>query len=89
MFIINAPLVFQTLSGWVFALLEQRTRSKIHVLGSDYLAQLSALIPVDNIPAFLGGKSACSAVDAALLDAAAAAQPAAADTEGNADQQGT
>jgi hypothetical protein len=34
MFIINTPFIFQTIWSFVNPLLEERTRKKIHVLGS-------------------------------------------------------
>ncbi|EFJ43035.1 hypothetical protein VOLCADRAFT_66295 [Volvox carteri f. nagariensis] len=57
MFIINTPTVFRLIWAVVNPLLEERTRRKIVILGSDYLPTVSQLIPVESLPTCLGGLS--------------------------------
>lgn len=58
MFIINTPTVFRLIWAVVNPMLEERTRRKIIILGSDYMPTITQLIPEDNLPACLGGKGA-------------------------------
>lgn len=39
---------------------EERTRKKIIVLGSDFKAKLLEVVPLENLPVFLGGTSMCA-----------------------------
>ncbi|GFR52717.1 hypothetical protein Agub_g15270 [Astrephomene gubernaculifera] len=57
MFIINTPTVFRLIWAVVNPLLEDRTRRKIAILGSDYLPTLTQLVAEEDLPACLGGKS--------------------------------
>ena len=57
MFIINTPFIFKTIWAFISPMLEERTRKKIHVLGSDYKAQLLHMIPAENLPRCYGGTS--------------------------------
>lgn len=47
----------QTIWAFISPMLEERTRKKIHVLGSDYQAQLLHIIPPENLPRQYGGTS--------------------------------
>eukprot|EP01023_Acetabularia_acetabulum_P043578 TRINITY_DN4355_c0_g1_i1.p1 TRINITY_DN4355_c0_g1~~TRINITY_DN4355_c0_g1_i1.p1 ORF type:complete len:313 (-),score=26.03 TRINITY_DN4355_c0_g1_i1:196-1134(-) len=58
MFIINTPAVFKTMWRVVEPWLDPATRQKIRVLGKNYLEDLQEIISIDDIPDFLGGKSA-------------------------------
>lgn len=58
MFIVNTPTVFRLIWAAVNPLLEERTRRKIVILGSDFLPTLTQMVPLDNLPTFLGGSSA-------------------------------
>ncbi len=57
MFIINTPTIFRLVWAVVNPLLEERTRRKIAILGSDYLPTITQLIPLENLPECLGGTS--------------------------------
>ncbi|KAJ9515290.1 hypothetical protein QJQ45_006593 [Haematococcus lacustris] len=59
MFIINTSWFFTTIWAVVYPLLEERTRKKIIVLGSNYQDKLKELIPEENLPTFFGGLSPC------------------------------
>lgn len=56
-YIINAPYIFTTVWSVVKAWLDPVTREKIQILGSNYMGELSKQIPLENIPALIGGKS--------------------------------
>lgn len=45
--------------SFVKSLLDEVTVSKIQILGSDYIKVLSQQIPLENIPARIGGKCQC------------------------------
>ncbi|KAG2423225.1 hypothetical protein HXX76_015482 [Chlamydomonas incerta] len=55
MFIINTPLIFRGIWAAVQPLLQERTRKKIIMLGSDYLPELSKVVPPERLPDLLGG----------------------------------
>ncbi|KAG2489044.1 hypothetical protein HYH03_012481 [Edaphochlamys debaryana] len=57
MFIINTPAIFRLVWAIVNPLLEERTRRKIVILGHDFLPTVTQLIPEENLPKCLGGKS--------------------------------
>ncbi|GLI68592.1 hypothetical protein VaNZ11_013062 [Volvox africanus] len=57
MFIINTPTVFRVIWAVVNPLLEERTRRKIVILGSDFLPTIKQLVPLEKLPTFLGGSS--------------------------------
>jgi hypothetical protein len=57
MFIINTPFIFKTIWSFISPLLEERTRRKIHVLGTDYQKSLLHIIPAENLPKCYGGTS--------------------------------
>mmetsp|Transcript_34179 Transcript_34179/g.61636 ORF Transcript_34179/g.61636 Transcript_34179/m.61636 type:complete len:272 (-) Transcript_34179:466-1281(-) len=57
MFIVNAPTIFRAIWSVVNPLLEERTRRKILILGSDFLSSVLQIISIDDLPICLGGKS--------------------------------
>eukprot|EP01026_Neomeris_dumetosa_P076895 TRINITY_DN827_c0_g2_i1.p1 TRINITY_DN827_c0_g2~~TRINITY_DN827_c0_g2_i1.p1 ORF type:complete len:298 (-),score=30.06 TRINITY_DN827_c0_g2_i1:111-1004(-) len=57
MFIINTPTIFKTMWNVIQPWLDPPTRSKIRVLGKDYLDELQQVIALEDIPDFLGGLS--------------------------------
>lgn len=61
--IINAPTVFRAIWSIVKPMLDPRTLAKIEVCPSDYLPILTKWIDIENIPAYLGGKSSGSLID--------------------------
>lgn len=58
-YVINAPWAFTTVWSFVKSLLDEVTVSKIQILGSDYIKVLAQQIPLENIPARIGGKCNC------------------------------
>eukprot|EP01083_Nonionella_stella_P002905 8307_1 len=56
LFIINAPWIFTTMWKVIKLFLNERTKKKIKILGSNYLEEISKVIEVTQIPAFMGGK---------------------------------
>ncbi|KAG2427707.1 hypothetical protein HYH02_014538 [Chlamydomonas schloesseri] len=56
MFIINTPLIFRGMWAAVQPLLQERTRKKIIMLGSDYLPELAKVVPLEALPQCLGGR---------------------------------
>jgi len=57
MFIVNAPMLFSGIWAMIKPWLDEKTRNKITIIGSKYEPQLLELIPIENLPDFLGGKS--------------------------------
>eukprot|EP01006_Ploeotia_vitrea_P030107 TRINITY_DN62571_c0_g1_i1.p1 TRINITY_DN62571_c0_g1~~TRINITY_DN62571_c0_g1_i1.p1 ORF type:complete len:425 (-),score=88.94 TRINITY_DN62571_c0_g1_i1:868-2142(-) len=56
MFIINAPSTFAALWKMLKPLLDERVQHKIHILGRNYLDELSTYIPLHELPEEFGGK---------------------------------
>ncbi|GIL81616.1 hypothetical protein Vretimale_1227 [Volvox reticuliferus] len=56
MFVINTPLIFRGIWAAVQPLLQERTRKKIVILGSDYLSTLTQMVPLERLPDIFGGK---------------------------------
>ncbi|GLC55621.1 hypothetical protein PLESTB_001007800 [Pleodorina starrii] len=56
MFVINTPMIFRGIWAAVQPLLQERTRKKIVILGSDYLPTLTQMVPLDRLPDIFGGK---------------------------------
>lgn len=56
MFVINTPLLFRGIWAAVQPLLQERTRKKIIILGSDYIGELSKIVPIERLPHIFGGK---------------------------------
>jgi hypothetical protein len=62
-FLLNVPSLFSTLWGVVSAFMDAGTRSKVQLLGSNYLPTLLKYINASNIPSFLGGQLADERAD--------------------------
>ncbi|OMO87538.1 hypothetical protein CCACVL1_08955 [Corchorus capsularis] len=60
MFIINAGPGFKMVWRAVKSLLDSKTASKIHVLGSNYQNKLLEIIDASELPQFLGGTCTCA-----------------------------
>lgn len=63
LFICNAPMVFTGVFTLIKAWLDETTKKKIQVLGSNYFGKLSECIDDDQIPTFLGGKNETRGID--------------------------
>lgn len=59
MFIINSPLLFTATWNIIKGLLDESTTRKISIIGTDYLSQITNVIPLENIPKNLGGTCKC------------------------------
>ncbi|GJM86676.1 hypothetical protein PR202_ga02560 [Eleusine coracana subsp. coracana] len=60
MFIINAGPGFKLIWGTVKGLLDPKTSSKIHVLGTKYQSRLLEAIDASQLPEYFGGSCTCS-----------------------------
>lgn len=58
-YIINSPWAFSTIWSLIKGWLDEATVAKIHILGSDYKAQLLQQISPDALPSYLGGTCTC------------------------------
>ena len=67
LFIINTGIVFRAIWNLVKGFIDEKTKRKIAMLGSDYLDVLKKHIDMENLPTFLGGKCTCSHVDGGCL----------------------
>ena len=56
LFIVNAPYMFSTIWSVVKAWLDEKTREKIQIKGSDYLETVCKYVDKDQLPTWLGGK---------------------------------
>lgn len=59
MFIINSPMLFTATWNLIKGILDESTVKKISIHGSDYLNHVTRLIPIENLPASIGGKCNC------------------------------
>ena len=59
MVIINAPMLFTAIWAIVKRFLDQKTLSKIHIVGYNYKSTLLEMIEKENLPSFLGGSCQC------------------------------
>jgi len=57
MFIVNAPLVFYAVWNAIKPWIDERTKSKISILGSHFQKELLEYVDAENLPDFLGGKA--------------------------------
>lgn len=57
--VINAGLIFKAAYTICKPFIDSKTRSKVHIFGSDYQKFLLSIINEDNLPTFLGGKCTC------------------------------
>jgi len=57
MYVINAPMLFYGVWNIIKLGLDDRTKQKIHILGSGYKKKLLEKVDEANLPDFLGGKS--------------------------------
>ncbi len=59
LYIVNAPMLFSGIWAVVKGFLDEKTRSKIKIIGSGFLPTLEQHIEKENIPSFLGGQCEC------------------------------
>jgi len=70
-YVVNAPMLFSALYAIIKGFLDERTRSKVRIMGSNYKPFLIEQIGAENLPDFLGGTCTCSHVPGGCLDSAA------------------
>jgi len=66
--VVNAPMVFSALYAIIKGFLDERTRSKIRIVGSNYQQVLLEAIDAENLPEFLGGTCTCSHVEGGCIN---------------------
>lgn len=66
-YVVNAPKLFSLLWAIVKGFLDERTRSKVRIIGSNYRPVLLEAIDAENLPEFLGGTCTCSHVEGGCL----------------------
>lgn len=59
LFVVNAPWIFPVLYKLVKGFLDPKTRTKVHVLGSNFKEKLLEYIDEDSLPEEYGGKCHC------------------------------
>ena len=59
LFVVNAPMLFSGIWAVVKGFLDEKTRGKIKIVGSNFLPTLEEYIPRERIPEFLGGGCSC------------------------------
>jgi len=57
LYVVNAPMLFYGIWNIVKLWIDERTKQKIHILGSNYQKKLLEKIDAHNLPDFLGGKA--------------------------------
>ena len=67
LFLINAPYLFYGVWSCIKGFLGPTTRSKIRVIGEDFMPALEEFLQVEDIPSFLGGKCTCSEFEGGCL----------------------
>jgi hypothetical protein len=69
MFIINAPMLFTGVWAMIKMWIDEKTREKIHILGSSYKKELLKHIDPENLPDFIdGGTCRCPGEDCLSLN---------------------
>ena len=58
-FLINAPYIFMAAWAIIKGFLDEKTRSKIKILGTSYMDTILEFVELDNLPKFLGGNCEC------------------------------
>ena len=67
MFLINTGKFFGLVYNMIKPLINERTRNKIELLGTDYKEKLFEYIDPDNLPTFLGGNCRCEHIPGGCL----------------------
>ena len=55
--IVNAPMLFSGIWAVVKGFLDEKTRGKIKIIGSNFMPTVEQFLDRENIPTFLGGES--------------------------------
>jgi len=62
LFVVNAPMLFSGIWAVVKGFLDEKTRGKIKIIGSNYMATLEQYLELRDIPKFLGGECVCEGI---------------------------
>jgi len=68
LFVVNAPMLFSGIWAVVKGFLDEKTREKIKIVGSNFLPTLEQFIPIEEIPSFLGGRCTCEHTPGGCID---------------------
>jgi len=66
-FVVNAPMLFSFLWAIIKGFLDERTRAKVRIVGSNFREVLLEHVDAENLPDFLGGTCTCSHVEGGCL----------------------
>ena len=58
-FVCNAPMLFSGIWAVVKGFLDEKTRGKIKIIGSNFMPTVQQYLDHENIPTFLGGGGEC------------------------------
>ena len=58
-FFVNTPMAFTIVWSMIKGWIDEKTRSKIKILGTNFKSELLAVIDAHNLPKFLGGSCEC------------------------------
>ena len=58
-FIINAPMTFSAIWAVVKGFLDEKTRAKFKIIGSNFMPTIEQYMDRKDIPAFMGGEYEC------------------------------
>ena len=68
LFVVNAPMLFSTIWAVVKGFLDEKTRGKIKIIGSNFLPTLEQFIAIEDIPSFMGGQCTCPDVEGGCIN---------------------
>ncbi len=66
--IVNAPMLFSALYAIIKGFLDERTRSKVRIVGANYRPYLLEHFEAKNLPTFLGGTCVCAHIAGGCLE---------------------
>ena len=58
--ICNAPMLFSGVWKVAKQFLDEKTRAKIMIKGSNYMDTLTTFVDIENVPTFMGGQCTCA-----------------------------
>ena len=67
-FVCNAPMLFSGIWAVVKGFMDEKTRAKIKIIGSNYMPTLTEYIDIQNIPEFMGGQCKCEHVEGGCIN---------------------
>jgi hypothetical protein len=67
LFIINTGTIFKFIWSIIKAFIDERTKKKISIEGTDYIKKLKEFVDLENLPTFLGGTCKCEHIEGGCL----------------------